>query len=281
MKTTRRQFLHTSVLSVVGLSLTRSLALAAGSAGAIPIGLQLFAVRGAFAKSVPDTLKSISQIGYKGVEFWGYKGTPTVYQQYTAAQLRKMLDDLGLKCCGIHLALEALSGDNLKQTIENNLVLGNIYLNLAAAKEKMGSEKSVAELAAILNKAAEQCRPQNMQVGYHAHPFDFVQLNGKYAWEILFSQLRPEVNMQLDTGNTLAGKGDPLAMLKKFPGRTKTFHIREYEDKTFDSDYFKQMFQLCETVEKTKWYIVEMGDPKGDNFDVPRDALAKLHKLGK
>jgi len=30
-----------------------------------------------------------------------------------------------------------------------------------------------------------------------------------------------------------------------------------------------------------KWCIVEMGGPEGNGFDVPRQALAKLRKLGK
>ena len=144
-------------------------------AKAIPIGFQLYTVRGEFSRDVPGTLKKLGQMGYQGVEFWGYGGTPKVYQQYSAADLRKLLDDNGLKCCGIHLDLKALSEDRLKQTIENNRVLGNEYLNVAAAKDKMGSAATIAELAALLNQAAAQCRPHKMSVGYHAHPFDFVE----------------------------------------------------------------------------------------------------------
>jgi hypothetical protein len=87
--------------------------------------------------------------------------------------------------------------------------------------------------------------------------------------------------MQLDVGNCLAGGGDPIAILKKFPGRSWTVHIKEHEDKTFDSDFYKEVFRLCETISGTQWYIVEMGGPDGNGFDVPREALVKLHRLGK
>ena len=120
-----------------------------------------------------------------------------------------------------------------------------------------------------------------MTVGYHAHPFDFEKINGRFAWEILFSQTEPEVNMQMDVGNCLGGKGDPVSMLKKFPGRTRTIHIKEHQDKTFESDFYKEVFHLCETSSGTKWYIVEMGGPEGNGFEVPRQALEKLHRLGK
>jgi sugar phosphate isomerase/epimerase len=119
-----------------------------------------------------------------------------------------------------------------------------------------------------------------MIVGYHAHPFDFAKINGRFAWEILFSRTQPEVNMQMDVGNCLGGNGDPIGMLKQFPGRCKTIHLKEHQDKTFDSDFHKEVFRLCET-SGVKWYIVEMGRAQGHGFDVPRQALEKLHKLGK
>jgi hypothetical protein len=70
-------------------------------------------------------------------------------------------------------------------------------------------------------------------------------------------------------------------MLKKFPGRTRTIHIKEHEDKTFDSEFYKEVFHLCETTSGTKWYIVEMGGAGGNGFDVPREVLEKLKRLGK
>jgi sugar phosphate isomerase/epimerase len=215
------------------------------------------------------------------VEFWGYGGTANVYQNYSASQLRSFLDDSGLKCCGMHMELKALMKENLGRTIQNNRALGSEYLNVAAAKEKMSSEKGIAELADVLNHTAFECRAENMTVGYHAHPFDFEKVNGRFAWDLLFSQTDAAVNMQMDVGNCLVGNGDPIAMLKKFPGRTRSIHIKEHEEKTFESNFYKEVFHLCETSSDTKWYIVEMGGKDGNGFEVPQAALEKLHRLGK
>ena len=181
MQTTRRQFIKSGCGCALGMTLGRSVSFAAGQAKPISIGFQLYTVRGEFERDVPGTLKTLGQLGYKGVEFWGYGGTPKVYQEYSAAELRKLLDRNGLKCCGMHLELKALSADNLKQTIENNRVLGNEYLNVAAAQAKMGSAATIAELATLLNQTAAQCRPHKMTVGYHAHPFDFAKIDGQFA----------------------------------------------------------------------------------------------------
>jgi len=263
------------------MTLGGTLTFGAESSSAIPIAFQLYTVRGEFSRDVPGTLKKLGEIGYKAVEFWGYGGTPNVYEKYSAAELRKMLDGSGLKGCGIHLQLQAIDKEHLPTTIENCNTLGIEYLNVAAAQEKMGSEAGIADLAARLKTAAAECQPHKMTVGYHAHPFDFAKINGWFAWELLFRQLPPEINMQMDVGNCLAGNGDPIAMLRKFPGRTRSIHIKEHDDKTFDSDFYKEVFHLCETSCGTKWYIVEMGSALGNGFDIPKQALAKLHKLGK
>ena len=281
MQATRRRFIKVGVSSAITMTLSRMLPVAAAQAMSIPIAFQLWSVRGEFTRNVPDTLKRLSQLGYKAVEFWGYGGTPNVFEKYSGPDLRKLLDGCGLKCCGMHIDLKALDKDNLQRSLENNQALGSQYLNVAAAKEKMGSEKGIAELAAFLNRTAVACRSHKMRVGYHAHPFDFEKINGHFAWEILFSQTDPEVNMQMDVGNCLGGNGDPVAMLRKFPGRTRTIHIKEHQEKTFESDFYKEVFHLCETSSGTKWYIVEMGGPDGNGFDVPREALEKLHRLGK
>ena len=281
MQTTRRRFITSAFGYSLGMTLSRTLPFAANATKSIPIGFQLYTVRGEFSRNPPGTLKRLGQLGYQGVEFWGYGGTPNIYQQFSASEMRKLLDETALKCCGIHLELNALSKDNLQRTIENSQSLGNEYLNLAAARDKMGSKAAITELAALLNGAAAQCRPHKMTVGYHAHPFDFAKIDGRFAWEILFSQTQPEVNMQMDVGNCLAGEGDPIAMLKEFPGRTQTIHLKEREDKTFGSDFYKEVFRLCETTSATKWYIVEMGGPEGNGFEVPAQALAKLRQLGK
>src|SRR5256885_16572455 len=108
MQVTRRRFIETGLCAAVGMTLSRARSMAAAQAKTIPIGFQLYSVRGEFARNVAETLKKLSQIGYQAVEFWGYGGTPNVYQESSGADLRKMLDDCRLKCCGSARALNAL-----------------------------------------------------------------------------------------------------------------------------------------------------------------------------
>ena len=279
MGNSRRQFLKVAGAVTAGLLHRQARGGVPASEPKPSIGLQLYVMRGEFAKNVPETIKTIGQLGYQGVEFWGYQGTPNVFQEYTAKQLRKLLDDNGLQCCGMHVELKGLEADQLSRTLENNQILGNRFVILASARIKMGSQKTIEELAALLNGVSEKCRARDMRVGYHAHPFDFTKIDGRFAWDILFSQTRPEIIMQMDVANCLAGRGDPIAMLEKFPGRALSMHMREYKEKTFDSQYYMDVLRLCRTLHKTQWYIVEQGGTDGMGFDVPRQALASLRQF--
>ena len=97
MQTTRRRFIKSALGCSLGLTLGRTLALSAKAANSIPIGFPLYTVRGEFSRNVPETLKTLGKLGYQGVEFWGYGGTPNIYEKYSAAELRKLLDADGLR----------------------------------------------------------------------------------------------------------------------------------------------------------------------------------------
>jgi hypothetical protein len=73
--------------------------LQAAEAGKPKVAVQLYSVRDLCAKDLAGTVAAIGKMGYKGVEFAGYYGK-------SAADLRKMLDDNGLVCCGTHTGLE-------------------------------------------------------------------------------------------------------------------------------------------------------------------------------
>ncbi len=249
----------------------------------IPVGLQLFSVREEVAKDIPATLKAIADIGYTAAEPWGYNGERLEWQGWKPADLRKVYDDHGLKCCGMHLRTEALMGDNLQRTIELNQTLGNRFLIIAADKGRMSSVDTIMELAGILNDVSEKLKPVNMLTGYHAHPFDFDIVEGQTAWERLFDNTKDDVVMQIDIANTMNGDGDPVAMLRKYPGRAKSVHLREKGEGNVvigegEADW-ETIFELCETRHHPEWYVVEEGS--GEGFDVPRRSFEALKKFGK
>lgn len=279
MHLTRRDLLRNTAFAaaLAGLGLP-ALARAAGSK--IPVGLQLYSVRKVCEKDLPGVLKAVAGFGYKGVEYAGYYGRK-------AEELKKLMDDHGLVCCGTHTGWGTVVGDALKETIEFNRTIGNRFLIVPGLpKDRTASVEAVKETAKILTEQAAKAKEAGMRVGYHAHGGDFKKMeNGQTEWEILFDNAGPDVVMQMDVGNCLGGGGDPYAMLKKYPGRSATIHLKEHGGAPGaalgDGEVkWAEVFDLCETIGKTEWYIVEH-ESGTDPVASVGAGFANLKKLGK
>jgi sugar phosphate isomerase/epimerase len=247
----------------------------------IPIGLQLYSVRKDCENDLPGTLDAVARMGYEGVEFAGYYGR-------SAPELRKMLDDRGLKCCGTHTGWNTILGDELPRTIEFNQTLGNKFLIVPGLPEAQRSSRAAwLETARLMNEAAQRAAPHGMKVGYHNHGVEFQPMEGELPWDTFFSNTRPEVVMQLDFGNALHGGGDPIPYVERYPGRATTVHLKEYSatnDKALigegDVDW-PRLFQLCETIGGTEWYIVEQESYAFPPLECVDRCLQILRKMGK
>jgi len=248
----------------------------------IPIALQLYSVRKDCERDLYGTLEEIAKMGYEGVEFAGY------YDR-TAEELRKILEDLGLKVVGSHLRIDTLRGDELKKTIEFNRVLGNKYLIVPSLpKEMRESKASWIEAARLMNKISEKVKPEGMQTGYHNHAVDFIPINGEIPWHIFFGEAKPEVIMQLDTGNAMMGgltADEVIEVIKKYPGRAVTVHLKEFSATNKkavigEGDMkWEEFFRACETVGGTEWYIVEQESYAYPPLECVKKCLENLKRL--
>lgn len=224
----------------------------------IGLGVQLYSVRQAAAKDLAGVLKGVKQMGYEAVEFAGYYG-------HTAYDLKKMLDENGLKCCGTHTGLDQLLGDNFQKTVDFHKIIGCEYIIVPwLGDDKRATVPALGATAKLFNELAEKLKPFGMKTGYHAHGGDFKAVPGtkRTQWEVLFGSTSSDVVMQMDCGNCMDGGGDPLEIMKKFPGRSESVHLKEFggphgavvgEGKVD----WKGVFEFCPKAGGTKWYVVE------------------------
>jgi len=223
-------------------------------------------------------IKAIGEIGFKGVEFAGYFGWDK-----KAKQLQTLLSDNGLKCCGTHTPLATLEGDEFKRTVELHQILGNKFLICPSLQAR--TARGWIELAKKFNDISARAKEFGMLVGYHSHAGDFKKYEGKTSWEIFFDNTNADVVHQLDTGNTLDGHGDPLALIRKYPGRTKTTHIKEHggaKDAAFGEGAvdWKPLLEAYETVGGTEWYFIEH-ETGNHALKSIETCLNNLHKIGR
>lgn len=247
----------------------------------IPIGLQLWSVRDDCGRDLPGTLKAVADMGYQGVEFAGYHGR-------SAAELRNILDDLGLKAAGTHLGLAQLLGDELERTIEFNKELGSKYAIIAMGDaEQIGTRAALLNFSRTLNEIADKLKGRGIRTGYHNHWHEFDLVDGETAWDAIASNTQPDVVMQLDLGNAMRGGANPTETLAKWVDRAFSVHLKEHsttkdEPLVGEGDVpWQEVFRICETAGKTEWYVVEQEAYPVPPLQAAEQCLKHLRAMGK
>ena len=240
----------------------------------IPIGIQLYTLRNECKKDFPGTLAEVAKMGYVGVDFAGYPSPK-------AEEVKKLLDDNGLKCCGSHIGLGTMLGDALKKTVEFHKTIGNRFLIVPGGIGGK-TKQSWLDVAEQFNEVAEKLKPEGLFCGYHNHSQEFKPIEGETPWDIFFGATNADVVMQLDIGNGMGGGCDPVATLKKYPGRAKTLHVKGFQGIVGeDKAPWDEVFALCETTGGTEWYIVEQDSSKYTPLECAKRCFENLKKMGK
>lgn len=247
----------------------------------IPIGLQLWSVRQACAEDLPGTLRSIAEMGYDGVEFAGY-------HDYAAAELRDMLEEVGLAVAGSHLRIGKFLGDALPKTLDFESTLGNRHLVVPAlADEYRDSAEAWRRTAELLGELAEQVSARDMRFGYHNHRMEFEPADGEIPLDILAENTPQGLFLQLDIGHCLRAGADPSVYLARYPGRYVTVHVRDWSP---DDDHavvgegdvpWEEVFALCEESGGTEWYIVEQTAGDMPELEAVEKCIKNLRAMGK
>jgi sugar phosphate isomerase/epimerase len=161
--------------------------------------------------------------------------------------------------------------------------------------DRVGTRAQWLRTAEFFNRLADALAPHDMVTGYHNHQTEFAPLDGENPWDTFFGNTDRRVIMQLDTGNAVAGGADPVAILRQYPGRAGTVHLKPFtpsaartdptqgfrppigEDETAWAD----VFAACETLGATDWYIVEYESDAYPPLDAVRRCLDGLRAMGK
>jgi sugar phosphate isomerase/epimerase len=257
--------------------MTRAVPEAVAARKNIPVGVQLYSVRKDIPNDVPGTLAAIRKMGYDGVEFAGYYGKD-------ARTLRQWLDDNGLKCCGSHVGLQTITGDQFSTTVEFNQVLGNQFLIVPSARG-VNTIDGWIKIAETLSGVSERLKPLGMYVGFHNHSIEFQPIDGQLPMDVLFGKADKEVVMQLDVGHCVQAGADPVVYLERYPGRAVTVHLKEWSSTRKDAVVgegdvkWPQVLQACETVGGTRWYILEEETGAFSGLDGIEKSIQSLKKL--
>jgi sugar phosphate isomerase/epimerase len=252
-------------------------------AAAVPVGIELYTVRDALAKDLMGTVRAVAKMGYQVVEFYSpyYSWTP---QQ--ANEMRRLLDELGIRCLSTHNDNRVFTGEGLQKAIELNQMIGSRYIVMASPGDVSSADqwKGVADR---LNAASEKLKPLGMAAGYHNHGPEWHAVGGQRPMDILASNTTKDVVLQLDVGTAVEAGADPVAWINANPGRIKSIHCKDWSPTNGYAALFgegaapwQKIFEAAESTGGVEYYLVEQeAGPADEQLARAEKCLANWRKL--
>ncbi len=193
------------------------------------MAMQVYSVRDAAEADFVQCMKDLKAMGYDGVELAGTYGM-------TPVQVKAILDDIGLQLVSAHVGADLMWDDAL---MADYAATGMRYIAVPWF-HKPTDKAFLADNIEKFRVLGERMRSFGLQLGYHNHDFELhtVPGDGRCALEAYYEEIPAELlKTQLDLAWVKAGGKDPVAFLRRFPGRAPTAHIKDYVG-TFGAEDF-------------------------------------------
>jgi sugar phosphate isomerase/epimerase len=256
----------------------------------VPIGLELYSVRGELARDLPNTLRMVAQMGYEDVEFYApYLGWTFPY----AKGVRSQLDDLGLRCFSTHNSSAAVTpGDTMTKAIELNQILGSRQVILASPPPNTTTLEAWKQFCGQLSATVEQFKPHGLSAGFHNHLVEWRPLEGGVrVMDVIAQNTPPEFVLQLDVGTALEAGADPIAWMRAHPGRIRSMHLKDWAPGA-DADQkgyrvlfgegigpWKEIFATAESVGGVEFYLLEQEGSRYSEFESAKRCLDNYRSM--
>jgi sugar phosphate isomerase/epimerase len=210
----RREFIYSSLAAMAALPIVKLYAATESK----PIGLQMYTVRYLAEKDLAGVLSAVARIGYKEVElYWNLYSRP-------AAELRKMLDDHGLRAPSGHVDY-----NGFETKLDYARTLGFQYVVCPMLPEEMwNSLDGYKRAAQQFNTWGEMAKKLGMRFAFHNHNYEFKRFGETTGFEQIVKDTDPHlVWLELDCYWLTQAGLDPVEALKRYAGRVRMIHIKD------------------------------------------------------
>ena len=253
---------------------------------AFTYSVQLYSVRTVLQQNPLQTLYQLKKMGYSGVEgFGGFN--------YSSSDVNYALSETGLKAVGYHTPWAYVQEDKLESTIKFFKGIGNKYVIVPSLPEEC--TKSIDDwkrTAEKFNAMSKRLQGEGMALGYHNHASEFKTLDGEVPFTVFFDNTDPSIVMQVDNGHVMAGGADLMAVMRKYPGRARSVHLKPYSKSSGyapiigqDDIDWAEFLHWCRDNGGTEHYIVEYeheaAHPQMEGVELCIKALKEMEAAGK
>ena len=253
---------------------------------AFSFSVQLYSVRTVIKEEPLNVLRKLKAMGYDGVEGFGNF-------EYSPSDITYALSSSGLTLAGYHTPWENVQDETLNSTIKYFKEIANKYVIIPGLPDECTkSIEAWKRTAEKFNSLSNRLQKDGMKLGYHNHDTEFRVMDGQMPYTVFLDNTDPEVVMQIDNGNALAGGADFMSILRKYPGRFASVHLKPYSKKSGyapvigeDDIDWKEFLHWCRDNGGTEHFIVEYEQdevhPQIEGVDLCIKALKKMELDGK
>lgn len=240
---------------------------AAGAAAATKrIGLQLYSLRDMVKdEGIQKVLEAVAKIGYTNLEAASYDDGK--FYGLAPADLKKMLDDNGLKMTSSHLS-KAMSKDKKEQAevmawwdkaIEAHNQLGVKYMvqPMMDYDEKTTTLEDVKQWCDYFSSVGLKTAAASIAFGYHNHDYEFKKIGNQVIYDYMLDNVsKNHVFFELDVYWCQFGGANVVDYMKKYAGQFKALHIKdEKEIGASGKMNFQPIFDQMYANNIKDWYV--------------------------
>ena len=188
-----------------------------------PVGLQIYSLRNQLKQDGAKALDFVKEQGFKEVEI----GLENHYG-LTREEMRDVLNKLGLKPIAAHAGLGYLLSKT-DEAVENAKFFGLQYVGVAWAPHKPPfDEAQTLKIAEDFNTVGKRLKEHGIQFFYHNHGYEFYPYKDGTLFDLMMAKTDPElVKYQMDILWTVFPGQDPVKLLKKYPDRWLSMHLKD------------------------------------------------------
>ena len=186
------------------------------------IGVQLYSFRNEFKTDVPGTLEKISKMGITEVEGGGTYGM-------SFPDFKALLDKNNLSVTSVGADYKELE-TNPQAVVDNAKKFGAKYAMCAWVPHN-GDDFTIDDAKKavdVFNRAGKLLKENGITLCYHAHGYEFRPYNNETLFDYMAKNMDPKyANFEMDVFWIKHPGQDPVALLKKYPGRFKMMHLKD------------------------------------------------------
>jgi sugar phosphate isomerase/epimerase len=196
----------------------------------LPIGSQTYPHRqmikdGSFA----DLLKTLKGIGVERIELCSALGYADFASLSDGKQVKKMLNDHGLKCASAHFSMK-----ELRETQEKSIAWAKDIGMTQMITATLGAGNNptlddVKRAADEYNKIAAVAAKAGIQQGLHNEGFELSLVDGQRTYDVLMGLLDPKL-VKFQFQMSTIGQGFVAhEYFTKYPGRFISMHVQDVD----------------------------------------------------